>query len=381
MEQRVEIEVTQGNLNNNHLYLRRHLDFFPGDAVGAANLADGQGRLLTIHFDGFADPVMTDIAGGNKLFLRDRGSWGGFYARHGLRAGDHVRIQRISDHEYAISPLKIREQADVRERDVPTALPPTSRSVVGRAPMSLAGAEYGRFPEFRDQIAALRLPLSGSEVLRPELLIERDGPLEIYYAPVDWVRPAAKVAIVGITPGKDTMRIALETATAGLRADEPEEVFLDRVKASASFSGMRSQLIAWLDELDLHRHLDLDGSAELWTVRAKRLLHPTSSIRYPVIKRGANYSGSGPTIVQSPLLRRYVRDVLSAELAQANEALIVPLGKRVDEALAWLATQGLVDPARILSGFPHPSGANGHRHRQWRDNSEQLRMQAARWFD
>ena len=93
MASRIEIEVTQGNLNNNHLYLRRHLDFFPVDAVGPANLNDGQGRLLTIHFDGLGDPVTTDIAGGNKLFLRDRGSWGRFYAVHGVRAGDRVRIR------------------------------------------------------------------------------------------------------------------------------------------------------------------------------------------------------------------------------------------------------------------------------------------------
>jgi hypothetical protein len=68
--ERIEIEVTQANLNNNNLYLRRHLDFFPADAVGPANLDDGRGRLLTIRFRGLGAPVRSDIAGGNKLFLR-----------------------------------------------------------------------------------------------------------------------------------------------------------------------------------------------------------------------------------------------------------------------------------------------------------------------
>jgi hypothetical protein len=140
-----------------------------------------------------------------------------------------------------------------------------------------------------------------------------------------------------------------------LRAGDPEDVFLDRVKSRASFSGMRAQLIGWLDEIDLHRHLGLGSSAELWTENAQHLLHPTSCIRYPVLNNGTNYSGSSPTIVRSSMLRRYVEDVLSEELAQTPEALVVPLGKRVDEALSWLAARGAADSARILSGFPHPS--------------------------
>ena len=145
--------------------------------------------------------------------------------------------------EYAVSPLRVPGHVNLQERDARTAPAPTSRSAAATAAAPLTAGALGRFPEFRDRIAALSLPLRASEVLRPELLIERDGPLEIYYAPMDWVRSAAKVAIVGITPGKDTMRIALETAAAGLRAGEPEEVFLDRVKSRASFSGMRKQLI------------------------------------------------------------------------------------------------------------------------------------------
>ena len=42
----IVIQLTKGNLNNNnnHLYLRKHLDFFPADAIGAANARDGRAR-------------------------------------------------------------------------------------------------------------------------------------------------------------------------------------------------------------------------------------------------------------------------------------------------------------------------------------------------
>ncbi len=376
MAQRVEIPVTQGNLNNSHLYLRRHLDFLPSDALGAGNVDDGRGRRLTIYFQGLAEPVETDIAGGNKLFLRDRGSWGRFYALHRLRDGDSVTVERIGDYEYVVSPLPTRAEEQV-------AAGGCAREVPGSPPVPTVSASaggFGRFAEFRAHIAALRPPIADSEALRREFLVDREGPLEIYYAPMEFVRAAAKVAIVGITPGKQTMKIALETAAAGLHANEPEEAFLDRVKSRASFSGMRTQLVSWLDELDLHTHLGLASSAELWSARGEHLLQPTSSIRYPVLKSGANYSGSGPTIVQSPMLRGYVERVLSQELGQLPEALIVPLGKRVDEGLSWLAARGVVDSRRILCGFPHPSGANGHRHRQWAENADTLRRQTARWF-
>jgi hypothetical protein len=38
---RIVIELTQGNINNNHIYLRKHLDFFPADAIGTANAKTG----------------------------------------------------------------------------------------------------------------------------------------------------------------------------------------------------------------------------------------------------------------------------------------------------------------------------------------------------
>ena len=98
----IEIALTQGNINNNHIYLRRHLDFFPADALGPSNAKDGLGTELTVRFDGLSDPVATDIAGGNKLFFRARAPVGEFFRRHKLGAGDRIRIERLGHYEFRV---------------------------------------------------------------------------------------------------------------------------------------------------------------------------------------------------------------------------------------------------------------------------------------
>ena len=61
--ERIVITLTQGSLNNSYINLGNHLDFFPADAVGSTNRRDGEGIMLTLHYDGLPDPVETDIAG------------------------------------------------------------------------------------------------------------------------------------------------------------------------------------------------------------------------------------------------------------------------------------------------------------------------------
>ncbi len=63
----------------------------------------------------------------------------------------------------------------------------------------------------------------------------------------------------------------------------------------------------------------------------------------------------------------------------APAALVVPLGKAAGEAVAFLAVEGLVDPARCLLGFPHPSGANGWRARQYAAMRPILTSEITRW--
>jgi hypothetical protein len=101
---RIVITLTQGNLNHNHIYLSRHMSFFPADAIGSANRRDGEGRKLILRFEGLTDAAKTDIVPNHKIFrLRGR-QWHDFFQRHRLHAGDKVTIQRLDDYEYRVSP-------------------------------------------------------------------------------------------------------------------------------------------------------------------------------------------------------------------------------------------------------------------------------------
>lgn len=103
-------------------------------------------------------------------------------------------------------------------------------------------------------------------------------------------------------------------------------------------------------------------------------------MRYPTFYRNENYSGSSPHLL-SPrtILRRYVFEVLASELAQIPDALVVPLGDRVDEAIAALAEADLIDPTRCLVGFPRPSGRNVSGDAKWQVMHTQLKRKVTQW--
>lgn len=52
--------------------------------------------------------------------------------------------------------------------------------------------------------------------------------------------------------------------------------------------------------------------------------------------------------------------------------LIIPLGKAVEEVLELMISEELIKKEQCLLGFPHPSGANGHRKKQFEANKENL---------
>lgn len=86
--------------------------------------------------------------------------------------------------------------------------------------MPLLGDQFAHY-EPRIRRLPRRRPLEDRDLTKPQFLLDREGRLEIYYAPVDWLRPTARSAVVGITPGKDTMRIAYQTVVDGLAARRP----------------------------------------------------------------------------------------------------------------------------------------------------------------
>ncbi len=106
-----EVEITEGNITHNHIYLRSFFDRFPGDAIGGSNKSTRAKRDLMIDWGG-AEPVQTDLDG-QKKFFRARGWIGAFYQLHSARAGDRVVVEEIAAYRYRVSLRKqgLREGA------------------------------------------------------------------------------------------------------------------------------------------------------------------------------------------------------------------------------------------------------------------------------
>ena len=106
-----EVEITEGNIANNHIYLRSFFDRFPADAIGGSNKAMRAKRDLTIEWGG-AEPVQTDLDG-QKRFFRARGWIGAFYQLHRAKAGDRVVVEEIAPYRYRVSLRRHRSEGGV----------------------------------------------------------------------------------------------------------------------------------------------------------------------------------------------------------------------------------------------------------------------------
>lgn len=221
-------------------------------------------------------------------------------------------------------------------------------------------------PQFAAHIRSASAPLASSELgLNHPLLLDETRVsgkhVQMVYAPFDHVNASARLVIVGMTPGLFQAQQALAAAARALKDGRSIERSGAIAKVHASFSGepMRSNLIAMLDRIGVAHLLRADSTASLWGANSG-LIHFTSALRYPVFVDGKNWSGS-PDMVRTPKLREWLLQYTGAELATLREAVIVPLGPKVAEALQFLADRGLVDRDRVLAGMPHPSGANAER--------------------
>jgi hypothetical protein len=223
---------------------------------------------------------------------------------------------------------------------------------------------FSLFPDFADEVRTL----SDSAVADPRthapLLLHRTGVgsrmVEMIYAPFDHINSAARIVIVGLTPGLQQARNALAAARTALRNGASIDGAAAEAKVYASFSGpMRNNLVRLLDHIGIARTLGIGSTAELWGRRSD-LVHFTSALRYPVFIDGQNWSGQ-PDMLRVPDMRGWLERYSGQELQMVREALFVPLGPKVTAALDHLASAGLLGSARVLRGLPHPSGANAER--------------------
>ena len=243
-------------------------------------------------------------------------------------------------------------------------------------------AEPNLFSEFEEQIRALpvRERFERADLLIPPLRLHQENDLEMYYAPFGAVNSSAAIVLLGITPGWTQMEIAYRVARREMEAGLSEEEICRLAKQSASFAGaMRTNLIRMLDDLSTASFLGIESTAKLFGPAAA-LLHTASAIRYPVFVTGRNYTGHSPDMLRNPFLRECVEGVLGPELASVPDALIIPLGNAVSAALAHLVNRGELSSDRCLFGFPHPSGANAGRVREFTARQQEMTRMVANHF-
>lgn len=211
------------------------------------------------------------------------------------------------------------------------------------------------------------------DILNKKFELFRKNNMEIYYAPHnEIVNCNAKIFIVGITPGWTQTSIAYKTAHDCLVKKLDYNLIKKECKRNSRFAGsMRKNLIEMLDELNLNEKLQIKSCLELFEDQDE-LLHTTSMIPYPVFINNKNYTGSNPRILDNEVLRNYLRNYFYKEVEKLPNVLIIPLGKAVEEVLEVMINENLINRDQCLLGFPHPSGANGHRKKQFEENKDRL---------
>ncbi|MED5245019.1 MULTISPECIES: hypothetical protein [Priestia] len=212
------------------------------------------------------------------------------------------------------------------------------------------------------------------QLLQKDFLIRQENGLSMYYSPHnDYINPDAHIFIAGITPGWFQMKTAFKQCVSSLSHHHPLEQVLYETKKAASFSGtMRVNLIDMLDRCGVQKAIGIDSAAELFASQ-RDLLHTTSVLKYPVFYKGKNYTGHQPPIERSALLSHYAFEVFTHELSEiTNPCLIVPLGKAVENVLRKLSGEPSFSRHTYLFGFPHPSGANGHRKRIFEEHLDEF---------
>lgn len=216
-------------------------------------------------------------------------------------------------------------------------------------------------PFIRDaSISTIREEIANPSSLVLDQETHRNKLFEIAYAPFDYVNQSAKIVIVGITPGRQQMENALLEYAAQLASGATVSNALASTKTHASFSGpMRKNLVAMLNSIGVPKLLGLESTDELWG-EASNLAHFTSALRYPVFMNGSNYSGT-PEMLKVPVLKEYLEKWLLQEMQLLPNALYVPLGPKVGDVVSHVAEMSNIPKVQILSGLPHPSGANAER--------------------
>lgn len=229
---------------------------------------------------------------------------------------------------------------------------------------------YKNFEHFRSVIHEMSdLEKDNMEALL--LSQEEKSKLKEYYcAHTDYMDSAAKVVFIGICPGFEQMKLSFDLVKA--YPELSDEEVLRKSKIHARFgTSMRKNLISLANQTNLASLLHLDSVEKLFEPNC-HLMDNTTLLPYPIFRDGKNYTGHTPKINSSLMLKEICERQLKKIQENYPNAVFIPLGKAVDEQL----TQTHILPEeKIIHGFPHPSGANGHRFSQLKQNLEFINAQ------
>jgi hypothetical protein len=153
---------------------------------------------------------------------------------------------------------------------------------------------------------------------------------------------------------------AIQETRRQLDSGASTEQTLRAAKQHGAFSGaMRPNLVNLLNHIGIQRWLSVASCDSLFGEHA-HLVQTTSALRHPVFVDGENYNGA-PKMTKHELLTEQLLEHFGAEVKALPNTVFIPLGDKVTEALDLLVERGLLDPTHVLSGLPHPSGANNER--------------------
>ncbi|WP_054741042.1 uracil-DNA glycosylase family protein [Cellulosilyticum ruminicola] len=240
-----------------------------------------------------------------------------------------------------------------------------------------------KIKDYYNEIAKLPLKktYTKEELIVPEFCIEEEGNISIYYnTHNEYMNPNGKVFIVGITPGFAQMNTSIIAARKCIEEGVPLEEMPYICKKEARFSGtLRKNIIEMLDELNVQEALGICSTAELFGDRDD-LLHTTSMLPFATFVKGKNYTGHTPDLMKNELLMDYVKAFFYPQVEMLKDAFIIPLGRCVENIVLECIQEGKLKESQCLLGFPHPSGANVNRKKQFEAEKQQMQEKIEQFF-
>jgi hypothetical protein len=139
-------------------------------------------------------------------------------------------------------------------------------------------------------------------------------------------------------------------------------------------------MVSMLDQLGVAASFPINSTDDLFSEHQAQL-DTASILPYPVLVDGRNYTGHRPDLEKDSHLWSYVERFFRPQLMAHPDALVVPLGDTVARAVERLGA-GLDHASRyFLNGFPHPSGANGHRKSHFAARYDELCGIVKKWSE